>query len=437
MVYTWSELFWIFYIYSFIGWCAGVIANALRRRRFVNTGFLNIPLCPIYGIMGVAYCIFLPELTNKIFFLFLGGCVIAFIVIVVTGAVLEKAFNRKWWDYSKRRFQFQGYLNFIHLIFFGVSAVICMRFINPLLVKLMSFIPGPILLILEIVFGVILLVDTICCVTTVLQIKHTIKTHKFVDYVQGVTENFGNVLTKKVQHRMEKAYPNIEKERIIETEEPKKESKVFAEGCCFYKIIGLFFIGAFLGDITETIFCRITAGRWMSRSSVVYGPFSIVWGLGCACLTAFLYKYKDKSDRYIFLYGTVLGGAYEYICSVFTELVFGTVFWDYSKIPFNLGGRINLLFCFFWGIAAVVWLKILYPVFSGWIEKLPKKGGKIIMWAAIVFMVINMLISALALYRYNDRIENPVPKNNLEKILDERFDDKRMDRIYPNAKRGR
>ena len=73
----------------------------------------------------------------------------------------------------------------------------------------------------------------------------------------------------------EKAYPNIEKERIIQAEEPKKESKVFAEGCCFYKIIGLFFIGAFLGDVTETIFCRITAGRWMSRSSVVYGPFSI------------------------------------------------------------------------------------------------------------------------------------------------------------------
>lgn len=95
----------------------------------------------------------------------------------------------------------------------------------------------------------------------------------------------------------------------------------------------------------------------MSRSSVLYGPFSIVWGLGCVLLTALLYKYKDRSDRYIFLAGTVLGGAYEYSCSVFTELVFGTVFWDYSHIPFNLGGRINLLFCFFWGIAAVVWLK--------------------------------------------------------------------------------
>ena len=41
----------------------------------------------------------------------------------------------------------------------------------------------------------------------------------------------------------------------------------------------LFFVGAFLGDITETIFCRITAGVWMSRSSVIWGPLSIVWGL--------------------------------------------------------------------------------------------------------------------------------------------------------------
>lgn len=63
-------------------------------------------------------------------------------------------------------------------------------------------------------------------------------------------------------------------------------------------------------------------GRWMSRSSVVYGAFSIVWGLGCAMFTALLYKYKEKSDRYIFMLGTVLGRAYEYACSIFTELVF-------------------------------------------------------------------------------------------------------------------
>lgn len=111
----------------------------------------------------------------------------------------------------------------------------------------------------------------------------------------------------------------------------------------------------------------------MSRSSVIYGPFSIVWGLGCAFLTLLLYRYRNKSDGSIFLAGTLLGGAYEYICSVFTEMVFGTIFWDYSGFAFNLGGRINLLYCFFWGIAAVVWLKFIYPKLSGWIEKIPKK----------------------------------------------------------------
>ena len=69
--------------------------------------------------------------------------------------------------------------------------------------------------------------------------------------------------------------------------------------------------------------------------------------------------------------GTLLGGLYEYLCSVFTELAFGTVFWDYSAIPFNLGGRINLLYCFFWGFAAVAWFKGLYPVWPGGSPKSP------------------------------------------------------------------
>ena len=215
---------------------------------------------------------------------------------------------------------------------------------------------------------------------------------------------------------------------------PVQVSQVFAAGCSFYKLACLFFIGAFLGDIIETIFCRLTAGVWMSRSSVVYGPFSIVWGFGAVLLTAILYRYRDRSDSFVFLFGTVLGGAYEYICSVLSELVFGTVFWDYSHLPFNLGGRINLLYCFFWGIAAVVWLKLCYPRLSKLIEKLPMRVGKILTWVLIVFMAINMLISALALGRYTQRNTTPDPEPTaLGQLLDQRFPDERMERIYPNA----
>lgn len=213
---------------------------------------------------------------------------------------------------------------------------------------------------------------------------------------------------------------------------------IFAYGCSFYKIVWLFLIGSFLGDVTETIFCRLTTGIWMSRSSVVWGPFSIVWGLAIAMVTILLYKYRDKPDRNIFIAGTLLGGAYEYICSVFTEMVFGKVFWDYSHLRFNLGGRINLLYCFFWGIAAVVWIKGIYPVISKWIEKIPVKIGKILTWFVIIFMCCNIVVSSLALIRSTQRSQGVPAEQKWQKVLDERFDDERLERIYPNAiaKRG-
>lgn len=113
---------------------------------------------------------------------------------------------------------------------------------------------------------------------------------------------------------------------------------------------------------------------------------------------------------------------------------FWALFWDYSKLPFNLGGRIHLLYCFFWGIAAVVWLKILYPVLSGWIEKIPRKIGRIVTPLAVVFMTINILISGMALARYTDRIAHPKPHNAVEAFFDRHFHDDRIEQIYPNAK---
>lgn len=234
-----------------------------------------------------------------------------------------------------------------------------------------------------------------------------------------------NTMTRKLQARMIKAYPNLVKE---------DKEEVFAAGCGFYKLVSLFFIGAFLGDVTETIFCRFTMGRWMSRSSVVFGPFSIVWGLGCAILTWILYRYREQSDRRLFLCGTILGGAYEYICSVFTEIVFGTVFWDYSKIPFNLGGRINLLYCFFWGFAAIIWMKVIYPFLAKWIEKIPIRIGKPLCMIMVIFMSINILLSGLALDRYSKRHDGLPAESGIAELMDDWFPDPYMERVYPNIK---
>ena len=446
MNYTLYQLLWFYLLYSFIGWTIGTSVAAVREHRFIDVGFLFGPYCPAYGFGAVAFAVFLPELRNHLFFLFLGGVILSSVITFSTGFVLEKIFHRKWWDYSRKRFQFGGYVNLPYTVVWGISAVVCISFINPSLKELLVLIPSNLGTILLIVLYAVLCLDL---ARTIMAIKAVHSRLRRLSIIEGISENLqkaadmmGEGLTGWVQKHMAKAYPSLEAKELLaarqekerQLEAAKERAGVFAVGCSFYKLVCLFFLGAFLGDITETIFCLATTGKLMSRSSVVYGPFSIVWGLGCVLLTAILYQYRNRSDSYIFIFGTVLGGAYEYICSVFTELVFSTVFWDYSDIPFNLGGRINLLYCFFWGIAAVIWLKILYPRLSALIEKIPKKAGVPITWLMILFMVFNMIMSGLALNRYTERHSNiSSAENAVTRFLDKHFTDERMEHIYPNA----
>lgn len=297
--------------------------------------------------------------------------------------------------------------------------------------SLYSLLPGLISRILILVLMGFLAVDAIATLTILF--GHSKNPERWIAAdrdIDSATKKLGAKIDDVVNRRITKAYPQKQ-----HTESEEAHPEIFAYGCSFYKIVLLFFIGAFLGDITETIFCRITAGYWMSRSSVVWGDFSIVWGLAIAAVTALLYKYRNRSQQFLFWMGTFLGGAYEYICSVFTEIVFGTVFWDYSDIPFNLGGRINLLYCFFWGFAAVAWFKIFYPPVSRLIEKIPVKIGKIITWLLIIFMLADGIVSSAALARYNARSNGIEAENSFESWVDKHFDDERMAQVYPKAKK--
>ena len=119
---------------------------------------------------------------------------------------------------------------------------------------------------------------------------------------------------------------------------------------------------------------------------------------------------------------------------VFTEIVFGTVFWDYSKIPFNLGGRINLLYCFFWGFAAIIWMKVIYPFLAKWIEKIPIRIGKPLCMIMVIFMSVNILLSGLALDRYSKRHDGLPAESGIAELMDDWFPDPYMERVYPNIK---
>ena len=427
MIYNTYELIWLFLIYSFLGWMLETILAATEQRRFVNRGLINGPLCTIYGVPIVILTIFGQEL--PLFWLFLGAMIVATVTEWISGHMIERFYHERWWDYSNVKWNLDGYICLPASLVWGVLGTISMRWGNGLLIRLYGFLPEGIGHLLVWILAGMLVLDVTATIFALSGIGRSTQKWEAVDsWFTSISLRIGQWLYGHVDRRIHRAYP-----KTVQVEKPQRDKTVFAAGCCMQKLVWLFFIGCLLGDITETIFCRITAGVWMSRSSLVWGPFSIVWGFAIAAVTDLLYKYKDRSDRFLFLMGTALGGAYEYLCSVLSEMVFGTVFWDYSEIPFNLGGRINLLYCFFWGFAAVAWFKIFYPVISGWIEKLPICAGRILTWVIVVFMCCNMAVSTMALIRSNERSQGIPATQSWQQTMDEQFPDERMEKIYPNA----
>lgn len=427
MIYNTYELIWLFLIYSFLGWMLETILAATEQRRFVNRGLINGPLCTIYGVPIVILTIFGQKL--PLFWLFLGAMIVATVTEWIGGHIIERFYHERWWDYSDVKWNLDGYICLPASLVWGVLGTVSMRWGNGLLIRLYGFLPEGIGHLLVWILAGMLVLDVAATIFALSGIGRSTQKWEAVDsWFTSISLRIGQWLYGHVDRRIHRAYP-----KTVRVEKPQRDKTVFAAGCCMQKLVWLFFIGCLLGDITETIFCRITAGVWMSRSSLVWGPFSIVWGFAIAAVTDLLYKYKDRSDRFLFLMGTALGGAYEYLCSVLSEMVFGTVFWDYSEIPFNLGGRINLLYCFFWGFAAVAWFKIFYPVISGWIEKLPICAGRILTWVIVVFMCCNMAVSTMALIRSNERSQGIPATQSWQQTMDERFPDERMEKIYPNA----
>ena len=114
------------------------------------------------------------------------------------------------------------------------------------------------------------------------------------------------------------------------------------------------------------------------------------------------------------------------------EMIFGTTSWDYSNLPFNLNGRICLLYSVFWGILGVMWIKDIYPRMSRWILKIPNKLGKGLTWALLAFMIFNTVMSGLTVLRWTNRREGVPAANGFERYLDRHYPDERMQKIYAN-----
>lgn len=198
----------------------------------------------------------------------------------------------------------------------------------------------------------------------------------------------------------------------------------------YRNLFWVFFIGCFMGVVLESIYFLIAHDLFQIRAGVLYGPFNPIYGFGAIVMTVCLHWLRKKHFLFIFLCSTILGGLFEYLCSAFQELVFGTVSWDYSDLVFNINGRTSLVHALVWGVLGLAWIKWVYRYLIHLINCIPHNFLKIATIVLSIFMAFNMLLSFLAVDRQSERRQGLPSENSVDRFLDEYYPDEFLDEIF-------
>lgn len=148
-----------FFIYAALGWAAEVAYAAIKQHRLVNRGFLNGPLCPVYGFGMVAMLVLLAPWPGNALAVFAGGAVITTAIEGLAGWLLYKLFHARWWDYSHLPCNLGGFVCLPFSLLWGAGSVVMVLLVHPPIARLTAAIPAGALRALDLVLLALLAVD--------------------------------------------------------------------------------------------------------------------------------------------------------------------------------------------------------------------------------------------------------------------------------------
>lgn len=182
--------------------------QAVKTGRFINRGFLNGPLCPIYGFGALGVIYFLTDIgkTNKLV-LFFGSVFIATALELVGGFLLEKIFHKKWWDYSEMRFNLGGYICLEFSILWGLACFVLYEAVHPLIQRLFAFLNPKFIFYIDIILLIIFAVDMVQTILTLVGLnKKFKKLNSASQDIRDVSDDIGKRVyerTMKVKSKKE------------------------------------------------------------------------------------------------------------------------------------------------------------------------------------------------------------------------------------------
>ena len=195
----------IFFVYAFLGWCTEVSYAALQTGKFVNRGFLNGPVCPIYGFGVVIILACLTPLKQHFILLFLGSVVLTSLLELVTGFVLEKLFHQRWWDYSDDPFNIGGYICLKFSIAWGLACLFVVDILHPTIQWLIALVPRGLGWVLLGVFAACMAVDLAATVSTIAKLNRKLEhIDQLAGRIREASNEFGENLADRVLDAAEK-----------------------------------------------------------------------------------------------------------------------------------------------------------------------------------------------------------------------------------------
>lgn len=202
----------------------------------------------------------------------------------------------------------------------------------------------------------------------------------------------------------------------------------------FVKLFWIFVVGSVFGLFIEDIFHLIVYHEWESRAGLVWGLFSPLYGVGAVVLTVFLNRFYYTHNLIIFIIAMILGSAMEYFASLMMEVFWHAIAWDYTGTFGSIGGRTNFFFGVMWGTLGLAWVRIIMPCIKRVFKHINFKNiaVRIISFALIAFMTVDITVTILALHREGQRTENIPPASPIDIWLDDTFTDEWMQKRFEN-----
>ena len=199
----------LFLLYSFLGWVVESIYCFIVDKKFVNRGFLIGPSLPIYGFGCLLIVFLLDRFRENPVILFVMATFICSVLEYITSYIMERIFKTRWWDYSHMKFNLNGRICLLNMMFFGVLALVMSYLVNPFVLSVIDKIDTRLLKIFTVFFLIVFIVDVLVSSKIIYNIKGV-----GVSLKDG-TEEISNKVKEKLRtsgvlnRRVVNAFPNF------------------------------------------------------------------------------------------------------------------------------------------------------------------------------------------------------------------------------------